>query len=362
MTGPKHAPEEVSAKEAGRLAADRHPLIDIRTERERLSGTPCGSVAVSHESLIQKNRGNTGNKAAGGLLICDSGERSLRLVHELRELGQFGFSSLTGGFKAWREAGLPVDAPEGLSVRQGERYARHLVMPQVGVEGQRKLLDSRMLLAGLGGLNSPAALYLAAAGVGCLGVVDFDRVERSNLQRQVIHGEPSLGLLKTESARQRLAELNPEVRVEVIGRRVDEGNADELVSDWDLVIDGTDNFPARYALGDACVRQSKPLVYGAVTRFQGQVSVFAGKPCFRCLLPHAPSSEEVPSCAEAGVLGVLPGIVGTLQANEALKIALGIGTPLYGRLLMFDALSVDFRQARIQARPDCPGCQQSPQA
>lgn len=348
---------EVSAADAAALACPQHPLLDIRDADERSAGVPRNARPVAPEQLLAHCRG-----LAGGFLICAEGVRSLAAVRRLQAAGLGGFRSVAGGFQAWQQAGLPCGYPDGFGPAQAERYARHLVMPQVGPDGQRRLRESRMLLVGLGGLNSPAALYLAAAGVGRLGLVDDDRVERSNLQRQVIHGESALGANKGRSAAERMRDLNPDAETVVIEQHVDADNAVGLVADWDIVLDGTDNFAARYALNEACVRAGKPLVYGAVMRFQGQLSVFwpaapvSHAPCFRCLLPQPPAPEDAPACAEAGVLGVMPGIVGTLQANEALKLALGIGRPLVGRLLMIDALGVEFRETRIVADPQCPVC------
>lgn len=355
---------EVSAEEAARLAGPVKPLIDIRTVPEMKMGVPAGAVAMTADEVLSKYAGSGKNTEQGAYILCAGGVRSLALVRKLRSEGLHSFFNVAGGFRAWTEAGLPGGYPEGLNAEQADRYARHLVMPQLGPEGQRKLLASRMLLVGLGGLNSPAALYLAAAGVGTLGLVDNDAVERSNLQRQVIHADSRIGQKKTLSAAQGIQALNPEVEIEVFDQRVDQANAATLVQSWDIVIDGTDNFPARYALNEACVQHRVPLVYGGVMRFQGQVSVFwpggsaPGEfwPCFQCAFPHAPAAADAPSCATAGVLGVLPGITGTLQANEALKLALGIGRPLTGRLLMFDALNLEFRQATLKSRPNCPAC------
>jgi molybdopterin/thiamine biosynthesis adenylyltransferase/rhodanese-related sulfurtransferase len=359
---------ETTAEEAARLACDDRPLIDIRSPGERQLGAPALACTVHSDDLLEDGHRHTGKHGAGGFVICAEGVRSLDTVRRLRQSGYQGYSSVTGGFRAWREAGLPVSYPEGFNAEQVERYARHLVMPQVGAGGQRKLLDSRILLAGLGGLNSPVALYLAAAGVGALGLVDFDTVERSNLQRQIVHGENRLGQKKIDSAGARILALNPDVHIELFDEMIDESNAASLVAPWDIVVDGTDSFPSRYALNDACITHAKPLVYGAVMRFQGQVSVFwpeypgsdpAGgnaAPCFRCMMPDEPRPQETPACSEAGVLGVLPGIVGTLQANEALKIALGIGEPLVGRLLLIDGLNMEFRQMSLAAKPGCPSC------
>ena len=297
-------------------------------------------------------------------LLCAGGARSLVLAATLRRQGLGPAFSVAGGFERWRSEGLPVEPPEACETDAAgdSRYARHLVMPQVGARGQERLRRSRVLLAGLGGLNSPAALYLAAAGVGALGLVDDDRVDRSNLQRQVLYGEAQVGEGKARSAQSRLRDLNPEVETTVIDQRLDENNASGLIGDWDVVVDGTDNFPVRYALNAACVAAGKPLVYGAVMRFQGQVSVFwpahgpGAAPCLHCLLPPDATVQAPPSCAEAGVLGVLPGIVGTLQATETLKLLLGVGAPLVGRLLMVDALTMAFREARIRPGPACPVC------
>jgi molybdopterin/thiamine biosynthesis adenylyltransferase/rhodanese-related sulfurtransferase len=357
---------ELPVGEVAGLACPDRPLLDIRSAAEKQTGVPGGAVSITAEDLIIQLQSDPDRAQAGGYIMCAEGVRSRQLVEQLKARGIDGFISVAGGFKAWTLAGLPAGYPQGLDAAQAERYARHLVMPQVGPEGQRKLLQSRILLVGLGGLNSPVALYLAAAGVGRLGLLDNDRVERNNLQRQVVHGEERIGQPKTESAAKSIRALNPEPECRIFNQRLDADNADKLVDGWDIVIDGSDNFPARYALNDACVKQGIPLVYGAVMRFQGQVSVFwpdapeqasdLRPPCFRCMIPQPPPAQDTPACAEAGVLGVLPGIVGTLQATEALKLALAIGKPLIGRLLMFDALSMDFRQASVKSKAGCPGC------
>ena len=357
-----HELPELSVEEVGSAFCPARPLIDIRTQEERQVGMPTGAISMSAEDLLVQCH-KSGSEVQAGFVICAEGARSKAAVSKLKKQGFDGFRSVAGGFKAWVNAGLPVSYPAGLSARQADRYARHLVMPQVGPQGQRKLLQARILLVGLGGLNSPVALYLAAAGVGTLGLADFDTVERSNLQRQIIHGESQLGTPKTLSARDRIRDLNPDVDIVIHDRQVDAGNAGALIDSWDIVVDGTDSFSSRYALNDACIRQSKPLVYGAVMRFQGQVSVFwpacpdaEASPCFQCMMPQQPADGEAPGCAEAGVLGILPGIVGTLQANEALKLALEIGQPLIGSLLMIDALNMEFRKMRVPANPDCPAC------
>lgn len=356
---------EISASEACDKACPAQPLIDIRSDRERQAGVPAGAIPMTPDAVLEQAESSSTETDNHRYVICAEGVRSLDLVDRLHRMGHSAYRSVAGGFLAWQAAGLPLSHDAGLESAQLQRYARHLVMPQLGAAGQKKLLQSRVLLVGLGGLNSPSALYLAAAGVGAIGLLDDDRVERSNLQRQVIHGESGIGRLKVDSAADRIADLNPDVRTEIIKARLDRANADELVQDWDVVVDGTDNTAARYALNDACVRRSKPLVYGAVMRFQGQVSVFwpgapamaeRRLPCFRCFVPVPPSAAEAPGCSEAGVLGVLPGIVGTLQAIEAIKILLALGTPLLGKLQMIDALSMTFHQARIAARADCPSC------
>jgi sulfur-carrier protein adenylyltransferase/sulfurtransferase len=264
-----------------------------------------------------------------------------------------------GGFARWQAEGLPV-ARGALDADASARYARHLVLPEVGVTGQKKLMEARVALIGAGGLGSPAGLYLAAAGVGTLTLIDDDRVERSNLQRQVLHADARVGLPKTESARVALNALNPSVRVQLQSERIRAANVEALLRDHDVVIDGADNFPTRYLLDAACRRLKIPLVYGAVHRFTGQVSVFdarrADSPCYRCLFPEPPSAAEAPNCSEAGVLGVLPGVIGLLQATEAIKLVLGIGETLAGRLLCYDALAARFRELRLPRDPACPGC------
>ena len=245
-----------------------------------------------------------------------------------------------------------------LSKEQIERYSRHIILPDVGGKGQTKLLSSRILLLGMGGLGSPAALYLAAAGVGTLGLVDFDTVELSNLQRQVIHTTDDLGKTKVQSAKETIRAINPDVNVQEHGERLSVDNVLEIISDYDLVVDGTDNFPTRFLLNDACVMKRKPIVYGAIFRFEGQVSVFAPDqgPCYRCLIPHLPPPGSVPRCQEAGVLGILPGIIGTLQATEAIKLIIGVGKPLIGRLLLFDALDMEMQEMKLRKNPKCPAC------
>ena len=338
-------------------------LVDVRAAHERALGMADGALGAAREALEAEPEAFLPPPAAGAeiLLICQGGRRSMLAAQALQARGYRNVASVGGGTTAWAGAGLPMaraDADEDFL----DRYSRHLRLPEVGLEGQQRLAKATMLLLGAGGLGSPAALYLAAAGVGTLRIADHDVVERSNLQRQVLHGEDRIGMPKVASAAATLAALNPRVRVEAIAERVDSGNVERLLEGVDVVVDGADNFPVRYLLNDACVKLGKPLVYGAVHRFEGQVSVFdAGRargvrPCYRCLFPEPPAAADAPNCSEAGVLGVLPGIVGLLQAAEAIKLVLGIGEPLAGRLLQFDALGMRFRETRLAPDPDCPVC------
>lgn len=332
-------------------------LVDLREEHERASGMAAGAIACAADAL---ERSFT-DRRVEICLICESGLRSARAAARMLDLGYERVHSVDGGTRRWRADGLPLVVPEG-DADFFERYSRHLRLPGVGLEGQRRLEAARVLLVGAGGLGSPAAFYLAAAGVGTLRLADDDVVDRSNLQRQILHAEARIGRLKVESAAESLAALNPRVRVEAVAERVAASNVDALLEGVDVVLDGADNFPARYLLNDACVKHARPLVYGAVHRFEGQLAVFdAGRrrgaqPCYRCLFPEPPPPEAAPNCAEAGVLGVLPGVVGLLQATEVLKLLLGIGEPLAGRLLHFDALGARFRETRIPPDPDCVVC------
>jgi molybdopterin/thiamine biosynthesis adenylyltransferase len=271
--------------------------------------------------------------------------------------------SLVGGFTDWKRNGYEIALPRTLSPEKRARYSRHTLIPEIGEEGQLRLLDSKILLLGAGGLGSPAALYLAAAGVGHIGIVDADIVDESNLQRQIVHSLNTLGTPKVDSAKRTIEALNPDVQVTTYRERLTSENIDAILDDgWEIVVDGTDNFPTRYLLNDAAVWRGIPVVYGSIYRFEGQVSVFkAGDgPCYRCLFPAPPPPELAPSCSEGGVLGVLPGVVGSLQTNEALKLALGIGEPLIGRLLIYDALAGEFDEMRIKRNPDCPVCGDHP--
>lgn len=294
---------------------------------------------------------------------CKSGGRSLRITQGLLGLGYTDVVNVKGGIQQWMAEGRPVSSDTGLSATETERYSRHILIPEIGLEGQKRLLKSRVLLLGAGGLGAPSALYLAAAGVGTLGIIDDDVVDRSNLQRQIIHAEDRIGTLKTESATKTLAGLNPDVKVEAFTTRLKSHNAFEILGkDWDVIVDGTDNLPTRYLVNDVSVMKGIPVVHGSIFRFEGQLTVFApGRgPCYRCLYPEPPPPELAPSCAEGGVLGVLPGIVGSLQAIEAIKLLLNIGEPLIGRLLMYDALTTQFRTLRLRKDPACPSCGEGP--
>ncbi|HET9482496.1 MAG TPA: molybdopterin-synthase adenylyltransferase MoeB, partial [Xanthomonadales bacterium] len=296
------------------------------------------------------------------LAICGGGTRSLRAAAALREGGYPRVASVSGGFTRWKREGLPFEVVSVLDADARERYSRHLLLPEVGEAGQLKLAQARVLVVGAGGLGSPAAYYLAAAGVGRLRIVDHDRIERSNLQRQILHADARVGEPKVASASATLSALNPRISVEACEEKLDEANVARLVADCDVVLDGSDNFAARYAVNAACVAAGTPLVYGAVHRYEGQVSVFAAAdgPCYRCLFPEPPPPESAPNCAEAGVLGVVPGLVGLMQATEAVKLILGIGQPLIGRVVHVDALTLRFRELKLSRDPECPGCGPDP--
>jgi molybdopterin/thiamine biosynthesis adenylyltransferase/rhodanese-related sulfurtransferase len=337
-------------------------LVDVRDPNEWALGVPQAARTWPLSTLTEELPRSVADRATSLVFLCQSGKRSLRACDLARSLGYSRVASVDGGLPAWRAAGLPLRDDAALSAAEQERYSRHLLLPEFGVAGQRRLAASRVALIGAGGLGAPAALYLAAAGVGFLRVIDDDRIERSNLQRQVIHRDDGVGTPKAASAAAAMRALNPLLTIEPVEARVAGDNVTALIGDVDLVIDGSDNFPTRYLVNDACVRAGKPLVYGAVHRFEGQVSVFAAgtahaaAPCYRCFFPEPPAPEDAPNCAAAGVLGVVPGIIGLLQANEAIKWLAGIGTPLIGRVLCFDALGARFRELRLARDPDCPGC------
>jgi molybdopterin/thiamine biosynthesis adenylyltransferase len=299
------------------------------------------------------------DRSARVLLYCATGNRSARAADLLKsELGYEDVASIAGGIQEWTEQGLPVIAPEGLAPEQRMRYSRHTMLPEIGVEGQLKLLDSKVLLIGAGGLGAPSAFYLAAAGIGTVGIVDDDVVDESNLQRQVIHNTQRVGMPKTESARLSIQALNPDIRVVEHNTRLDAGNILELIEGYDVIVDGADNFPTRYLLNDASVRLRKPVVSASILAFDGQISTFVPYegPCYRCLYPVPPPPEMAPSCGAAGVLGVMAGVMGLLQANEVIKLVAGIGEPLIGRLLLYDSLGTRFTELKVKRDPDCPIC------
>lgn len=347
----------LTAAEARARQAAGARLIDIRGESEHATGMAEGAEAIGQDALLEDASVHL-PRDGEILLICQRGLRSKATVEAMEAQGFSNVASIEGGTEAWRESGLPMTGV--LDADFAERYSRQMRLQQVGVEGQRKLQAARVAVVGAGGLGSPAAFYLAGAGVGHLRLVDDDVVDRSNLQRQILHTDASVGVPKVHSARERLLALNPHLEVEAVQARVTSHNVDALLEGVDVVLDGSDNFPLRYLLNDACIQHALPLVYGAVERFTGQVSVFdAGRkrgqaPCYRCLFPEPP--EFAPNCAEAGVVGVLPGLVGLLQATEVLKLLLGMGEPLVGRLLSFDSLGMRFREVRLRPDPACPLC------
>ncbi|PWC39108.1 molybdopterin-synthase adenylyltransferase MoeB [Azospirillum sp. TSO35-2] len=351
---------EVTAVDALALQRGGARLVDVREDEETATGTPAGALRLPRGFLELRIEEKAPDPALPVLLMCAGGTRSLFAAEDLLRLGYEDVRSVAGGFSAWKAAGLPVEVPPQLDAAQRERYRRHLTMPEVGEAGQHKLLRSRVALIGAGGLGSPIALYLAAAGVGRLTLIDDDRVERSNLQRQILHAESRLGQRKVESGRAALLDLNPTIEVVSHDTRLEAANVLDLLAGHDVVVDGSDNLPTRYLVNDACLRLGVPNVYGAIFRFEGQVSVFGGapgaRPCYRCLFPEPPPAEYAPSCAEAGVLGVLPGVIGTIMAAETIKLLLGLGEPLAGRLLLYDGLRGEFNEIAVAADPDCPSC------
>jgi len=333
-------------------------FIDVREPEEWVEGVIRDAIRIPRGTLEYTITGRVPDPNTTIVVYCAGGHRSLLAARTLQQLGFRTVASLRGGFTAWRRSGQTWQAGEGLTTEQRARYSRHLVLSGVGEAGQRRLLDARVILIGAGGLGSPAALYLAAAGVGTIGLVDNDVVDASNLQRQVIHDRDRVGTEKVESARLRIAALNPDVKVEPYAGRLDASNALELLTGYDVIVDGADNFPTRYLVNDAAMHLGIPVVHGSVLRYEGQASVFSPYegPCYRCLFRQPPPPELAPSCAEAGVLGALPGIVGSIQAMEALKLLLGLGDTLSGRLLIYDALGQTFRTLRLDRDPECPAC------
>ena len=356
--------DEVDSTRARELIAEGSPaIVDVREREEWDEGHLPGAVHVPRGHLESRIESAAPDKSGPVLVYCASGNRSAFAAKTLEELGDEHVVSLAGGFTDWKRNGNPFEIPEALDESKRRRYSRHLLIPEVGEEGQLKLLQSRVLLIGAGGLGSPASLYLAAAGVGTIGIVDDDTVDETNLQRQIVHSTERLGDSKADSAKLTIEALNPDVTVKVFKERLTSENVDRILGEgWDVIVDGADNFPTRYLLNDASVWHGIPVVHGSIYRFEGQVTVFKPHegPCYRCLFPQPPPPEMAPSCAEGGVLGVLPGVIGSLQANEGLKLTLGIGEPLVGRLLMFDALAGEFTEIRLRRDPDCPVCGENP--
>jgi sulfur-carrier protein adenylyltransferase/sulfurtransferase len=381
--------EEISTVDAHeRHGSPDAPLfVDVREPDEWDEGHIPGAIYTGRGRLESRIEGLVPDKSRPLVVYCSVGSRSAFATKTLGELGYDDVVNLAGGFSEWKRNGYEITVPRALSPEQRARYSRHLLIPEVGEEGQQRLLDARVLLIGAGGLGSPASLYLAAAGVGTLGIVDADVVDESNLQRQIVHSTDRLGEPKVSSAKRTLEALNPDVRVLAYEERLTSENVDRILGEgWDVIVDGADNFPTRYLLNDASVWHGIPVVHGSIFRFEGQVTVFkpgpartaGGRgfggpgvggyaddapsrgPCYRCLFPQPPPAELAPSCAEGGVLGVLPGVIGSLQANEALKLVLDRGDSLAGRLLLFDALGTTLDEVNVRRDPDCPVCGESP--
>jgi molybdopterin/thiamine biosynthesis adenylyltransferase/rhodanese-related sulfurtransferase len=364
LQGTREQIDEIDAGRARELydSADAPVFLDVREREEWDEGHIPGAVHIARGWLESRIEQAVPDRSRPIVAYCASGNRSTFAAKTLEELGYADVVNLAGGINDWKRRGYPLEVPSGgLESEQRTRYSRHLLIPEVGEEGQLKLLQSRILLIGAGGLGSPAALYLAAAGVGTLGIIDADVVDETNLQRQIVHSTASLGEPKVESASRTIRDLNPDVDVKAYREQLTSENIERILADgWDVIVDGADNFPTRYLVNDAAVWHDLPLVHGSIFRFEGQATVFKPHegPCYRCLFPQPP--EFAPSCAEGGVLGVLPGVVGSLQASEAIKLALGIGKPLIGRLLMFDALTTTFTEVALRRDPDCPVCGESP--
>jgi sulfur-carrier protein adenylyltransferase/sulfurtransferase len=349
---------EIGPYEARELAAGGATIIDVRERDEVDQGQIEGAIHIARGSLESSIEQAIDDRNTPIIVYCASGQRSALAAKTLQELGYTNVASLGGGFQSWKSGGLDWETPHTLTASQRRRYSRHLLLPEIGDAGQHRLLDARILLVGAGGLGSPAAIYLAAAGVGTLGIIDEDVVDESNLQRQMLHTTDRIGASKVESARATIEAINPQVTVIEHPTRLTKENALELIGSYDLVIDGADNFPTRYLINDACVLLEKANVHGGVARFDGQLTIFSlpEGPCYRCLFREPPPPGMALNCAEAGVLGVLPGAIGLLQATEAMKLVLGIGRSLIGRLLVYDALEMTVREIRLRKDPTCPMC------
>jgi molybdopterin/thiamine biosynthesis adenylyltransferase/rhodanese-related sulfurtransferase len=356
--------EEVDPSVVREQVSNGAVVIDVREAEEWSTGHIPGAKHVPKSFLESRIEGAAPDRSDHVILYCQSGNRSAWAARTLMDdLGYENVESMTGGITLWKDRGYDVEQPRTLTAEQRERYSRHLLLPEVGAEGQQKLLDAKVLLLGAGGLGSPAALYLAAAGVGTLGIVDDDEVDLSNLQRQVIHNTDRIGVRKVDSAEETIKALNPDVNVQKYAVRLGPDNIMDILPDYDIVVDGLDNFPTRYLLNDASVRLQIPVVSAAILGFEGQLSVFKpyDGPCYRCLFPVPPPAELAPSCGANGVLGVLPGTMGLLQATEVVKLILGEGDPLIGRLLMYDALAATVSEVKVRRDPQCPICSRHPE-
>jgi molybdopterin/thiamine biosynthesis adenylyltransferase/rhodanese-related sulfurtransferase len=333
-------------------------FLDVREADEYAQGAIPGAMHIPRGYVELQIEGRVPDKSQPIVVYCAGGTRSALAAKALGELGYSDVVSMAGGFNKWKDEGRPWSAPRTLDADQRNRYQRHLLLPEVGETGQQRLLESRVLLLGAGGLGSPAALYLAAAGVGTLGVIDMDVVDASNLQRQILHNLERIGERKVDSAKKTLTGINPDVDVVTYDTRLGADNVLSIIDGYDVIVDGTDNFPTRYLVNDASLTKRIPVVHGSIFRFEGQITVFKPYegPCYRCLIPEPPPAELAPSCVEAGVLGVLPGIIGSMQAMEAIKLLLDLGDPLVGRLLAYDALEASFRTFKVRRDPSCPAC------
>ncbi len=355
--------DEIDPSEVRELIGEGVAIVDVRETEEFAAGHLPGAKHVPRSYLETRIEGVVGDRDAQIVLYCQSGNRSAYAARTLIEdLGYSDVASMTGGITLWKDRGYEVEVPRALSSEQRERYSRHLLIPEIGADGQQKLLDAKVLLLGAGGLGSPTALYLAAAGVGTLGIVDDDEVDLSNLQRQVIHSTQRVGIPKVDSAEESIHALNPDVNVVKYPVRLDASNIMEIIEGYDVIVDGVDNFPTRYLLNDATVRLKIPVVSASILGFDGQLSVFKPYegPCYRCLFREPPPAELAPSCGANGVLGVLPGTMGLLQATEVVKLILGIGDPAIGRLLLYDALGATLTEVKVRRDPDCPICSREP--
>ena len=344
---------EVTPEEAEKLLSDGWQLLDVREPDEFSQGAVPNSIHIARGNLESSIEGKIPDKATKIITMCAGGARSAFAAHTLNSLDYTQIASMEGGFNRWKDESRSWEIPTVLQASMRNRYQRHILLPEIGEAGQIKLLESKILCLGAGGLGSPAALYLAAAGIGTIGIVDMDVVDESNLQRQILHNQSRLGEPKVDSAKKTLTELNRDVNVVTYDLRLDASNVESIISDYDVIVDGTDNFPVRYMLNDASVKLGIPVVHGSIFRFEGQVTVFDPKngPTYRDMIPEPPPPEFAPSCAEAGVLGVLPGVIGSLQALEAIKLVLELGDSLVGRLLTFDASEMTFREYKLRKDP-----------